>query len=109
MTTGPLTTTILSFSRQPFFQVGPIFFQLIIKNLKNELTKKIQLPNCEEIFYAGTGMLLLRDADGVTLFDVQQKRNLAHIKIPKCRLAAHPIPYGFKRPRELAQYNICLS
>jgi len=58
---------------------------LIVKNLKNELTKKITLPNCEEIFYAGTGMLLLRDADGVTLFDVQQKRNLAHIKIPKCR------------------------
>ena len=62
-----------------------LFSQLIIKNLKNELTKKIQLPNCEEIFYAGTGMLLLRDADGVTLFDVQQKRNLAHIKIPKCK------------------------
>jgi coatomer protein complex subunit alpha (xenin) len=56
-----------------------------VKNLKNELTKKIQLPNCEEIFYAGTGMLLLRDADGVTLFDVQQKRNLAHVKIPKCK------------------------
>jgi coatomer protein complex subunit alpha (xenin) len=46
----------------------------MIKNLKNEVTKKVQTPNCDEIFYAGTGMLLLRDADGVTLFDVQQKR-----------------------------------
>ena len=47
---------------------------MIIKNLKNEVTKKVTTPNCEEIFYAGTGMLLLRDPDGVTLFDVQQKR-----------------------------------
>lgn len=49
------------------------------------MTKKVQTPNCDEIFYAGTGMLLLRDADGVTLFDVQQKKNLGHVKIPKCR------------------------
>ncbi|XP_049801148.1 coatomer subunit alpha [Schistocerca nitens] len=58
---------------------------LLIKNLKNEVTKKIQTPNCDEIFYAGTGMLLLSDADGVTLFDVQQKRTLAQVKISKCR------------------------
>ncbi len=58
---------------------------LVIKNLKNEVTKKVQTPNCDEIFYAGTGMLLLRDPDGVTLFDVQQKKNLGHVKIPKCR------------------------
>lgn len=58
---------------------------LVIKNLKNEVTKKVQIPNCDEIFYAGTGMLLLRDADGMTLFDVQQKRNLGHVKIAKCR------------------------
>lgn len=30
-------------------------------------------------------MLLLRDADQVTLFDVQQKRTLAEVKISKCR------------------------
>ncbi|XP_069693952.1 coatomer subunit alpha-like isoform X2 [Periplaneta americana] len=58
---------------------------LMIKNLKNEVTKKVQTPNCDEIFYAGTGMLLLRDSDGVTLFDVQQKRTLAQVKIAKCR------------------------
>eukprot|EP00095_Tigriopus_kingsejongensis_P002882 maker-scaffold52_size450388-snap-gene-3.20 protein:Tk02882 transcript:maker-scaffold52_size450388-snap-gene-3.20-mRNA-1 annotation:"coatomer subunit alpha isoform 11" len=58
---------------------------LIIKNMKNEVTKKVQTPNCDEIFYAGTGMLLLRDNDSVTLFDVQQKRNLGNVKIPKCR------------------------
>ncbi|XP_076303650.1 coatomer subunit alpha [Lasioglossum baleicum] len=60
-------------------------YSLIIKNLKNEFTKKVQIQNCDEIFYAGTGMLLLRDADQVTLFDVQQKRTLAEVKISKCR------------------------
>ena len=43
------------------------------------MTKKVQTPNCDEIFYAGTGMLLLRDTDSVTLFDVQQKRNLGQV------------------------------
>lgn len=52
---------------------------LVIKNLKNEVTKKVAAPNCDEMFYAGTGMLLLRDTDGVTLFDVQQKRTLAQV------------------------------
>lgn len=50
---------------------------LVIKNLKNEVTKTVQTPACDEVFYAGTGMLLLRDPDHVTLFDVQQKRTLA--------------------------------
>lgn len=59
--------------------------QLIIKNLKNEETKKVVTPTCDEIFYAGTGMLLLRDTDHITLFDVQQKRTLAQVKAPKVR------------------------
>ena len=42
--------------------------------MKNEVTKKVQTPPCDMIFYAGTGSLLLRDTDSVTLFDVQQKR-----------------------------------
>ena len=48
--------------------------QIVIKNLKNEVTKKVQTPPCDMIFYAGTGSLLLRDVEQVTLFDVQQKR-----------------------------------
>ena len=44
---------------------------LVIGNLKNEVNKKVSIPNFDEIFYAGTGMLLLRDTDAVTLFDVQ--------------------------------------
>ena len=51
-----------------------VYLQLIIKNLSNEVTKKVQCPPCESIFYAGTGHLLLKDSDTVKLFDVQQKR-----------------------------------
>ncbi|CAH1774502.1 unnamed protein product [Owenia fusiformis] len=58
---------------------------IVIKNLKNEITKKVQTPNCEDIFYAGTGCLLLKDGDSITLFDVQQKRSLASVKISKVK------------------------
>lgn len=53
--------------------------QLVIKNLKNEVSKKISTPTCEEIMYAGTGMLLLREPDCVQLLDVQQKRTIASV------------------------------
>lgn len=58
--------------------------QLVIKNFKNEVTKKCK-SQCEDIFYAGTGMLLLKEPDFVTLFDVQQLRVIAQVKIAKCR------------------------
>lgn len=57
---------------------------LVVKNFKNEITKKCNVQ-CEDIFYAGTGMLLLKEADAVTLFDVQQLRVIAQVKIAKCR------------------------
>lgn len=60
-------------------------FQLIIKNLKNEISKKITIPNCDEIFYAGTGVILLREPEQVSLFDIQQKKILAEVKVSKCR------------------------
>jgi coatomer protein complex subunit alpha (xenin) len=53
--------------------------------MKNEVTKKITLPGCEEIFYAGPGSLLCRDSDSVTLYDVQQKRSLAQVKMSKVK------------------------
>ncbi|XP_055945211.1 coatomer subunit alpha-like [Argiope bruennichi] len=58
---------------------------LVIKNMKNEVTKKVQAPPCDEIFYAGTGMLLLRDSDGLILFDVQQNRLLATVKTARVK------------------------
>ncbi|XP_055373966.1 coatomer subunit alpha [Condylostylus longicornis] len=58
--------------------------QLAIKNFKNEVTKKIPMF-CEEIFYAGTGMLLIRDPDYVTLYEVQRLIAVGTIKLAKCR------------------------
>ncbi|KAH0555468.1 hypothetical protein KQX54_019145 [Cotesia glomerata] len=60
-------------------------YSLVITNLKNEVMKNVQISNCDEIFYAGTGMLLFRDSAQVILFDVQQKRQLAEIRISKYR------------------------
>ena len=48
--------------------------QIVLKGLTNEVSKKIPANNVEDIMYAGTGKLLLRDADGVTLFDLQQRK-----------------------------------
>ncbi|XP_041036564.1 coatomer subunit alpha [Carcharodon carcharias] len=67
------------------FAVLDRMHSILIKNLKNEITKKVQVPNCDEIFYAGTGNLLLRDPDAITLFDVQQKRSLSSVKISKVK------------------------
>lgn len=80
---------------------------LMIKNLKNEVTKKVQTPNCDEIFYAGTGMLLLRDPEGVTLFDVQQKRTLAQVKIAKCRYVVWSVDMSHVALLAKHTVNIC--
>lgn len=58
---------------------------IVVKNMKNEVSKKLTTPSCDEIFYAGTGMLFLRDLDGLILFDVQQGQALASIKTPKVK------------------------
>lgn len=46
-----------------------------MKNLKNEeAAKKISIAGTvDEIFYAGTGVLLYRDLDMMVLYDLQQK------------------------------------
>ncbi|CAF4864256.1 unnamed protein product, partial [Rotaria sp. Silwood1] len=60
---------------------------ILIKNNKNEITKKIQLANCDELFYAGTGLLLIRENDHISLYDAQQKRSLASVRIGKAKYA----------------------
>lgn len=59
--------------------------QVVIKNLKNEVVKTLTTRACDEIFYAGTGMILLRDVDGLVLYDVQQGRELMTINCPKVK------------------------
>ncbi|XP_075212404.1 coatomer subunit alpha [Lycorma delicatula] len=79
---------------------------LVIKNLKNEVTKKVDHPACDEIFYAGTGMLLLRDTDGLILFDVHQKRTLAQVKIAKCRYVVWS--HDMSNVALLAKHNVTI-
>ncbi|KAJ8268561.1 hypothetical protein COCON_G00137330 [Conger conger] len=52
---------------------------------RNRFAVLDRMHSVQIFFYAGTGSLLLRDADGVTLFDVQQKRSLATVKISKVK------------------------
>jgi len=58
---------------------------IVIKNMQNEVTKKVQVSSVDQIFYAGTGFLLLRTPDGVTLYDVQQKRQMESVQAPKVK------------------------
>ncbi|GFH20541.1 coatomer subunit alpha, partial [Haematococcus lacustris] len=58
-----------------------------IRNLQNEITKKCAPPcaTTDAIFYAGTGMLLCRSEDKVTLFDIQQRSTLAELSTPSIK------------------------
>ncbi|CAK9221718.1 unnamed protein product [Sphagnum jensenii] len=57
--------------------------QVLIKDMKNDVTKKCNLPvSTSDIFYAGTGNLLCRSEDKVVLFDVQQRSTLGELTAP---------------------------
>ena len=49
-----------------------------------QVTKKVTspLPTTDNIFYAGTGMLLCRSEEKVALFDVQQRTTVAELATP---------------------------
>lgn len=65
-------------------QFTNFFFQITIRDLSNRENKKIEYnAPVEDIFYAGTGFLLLKDKESLQLFDVQQKRVLAVAKVPR--------------------------
>ena len=90
--------------------------QIFIKNLRNEVTKKVAppCPSTDAIFYAGTGNLLCRAEDKVVLFDVQQRKTLAEMSTSNVKyvvwstdmnyvalLSKHAIHVGDKRLRHL--------
>ncbi|KAL8059127.1 hypothetical protein ABFX02_03G066400 [Erythranthe guttata] len=55
--------------------------QVLVKNLKNEIVKKSVLPiPTDAIFYAGTGNLLCRSEDRVSIFDLQQRIVLGELQ-----------------------------
>ena len=58
--------------------------QILIKNFQNEVTKKCSPPHAstDYLFAAGTGSLLLRSEERITLFDIQQRKALAELNTP---------------------------
>ncbi|XP_022948234.1 coatomer subunit alpha-1-like [Cucurbita moschata] len=57
--------------------------QVMLKNLKNEVVKKVPIPiTADAIFYAGTGNLLCRAEDRVVIYDLQQRLILGDLQTP---------------------------
>ena len=58
--------------------------QILIKNFQNEVTKKCAPPHASTdcLFPAGTGSLLLRSEERISLFDIQQRKAIAEVSCP---------------------------
>lgn len=60
--------------------------QISIRDLSNKEVRKVETPAVvNDIFYAGTGILLLKNDEGIQLFDVQQKRVISSAKVAKVK------------------------
>ncbi|KAF9593124.1 hypothetical protein IFM89_020334 [Coptis chinensis] len=70
-------------ARNRFAVLDKVNNNVLVKNLKNEIVKKSSLPfAADSIFYAGTGNLLCRTEDRITIFDLQQRIVLCDLQIP---------------------------
>nr|CDS32611.1 E3 ubiquitin protein ligase CBL [Hymenolepis microstoma] len=56
---------------------------ITVRNSANEKVKKIELSGADNIFYGGTGNILVRDASGLSLYSVSNGRTLATLKNTK--------------------------
>ena len=57
--------------------------QVDIKDLTNSTTKTIKPPpGTTDVFFGGTGCILLVTATSVVLYDIQQKKQLAELAVP---------------------------
>eukprot|EP00798_Chlamydomonas_sp_ICE-L_P024536 gene24537-10141_t len=79
-----LGTSAVFIARNRFAVLDKSSSTIQIRNLQNEITKKCAPPcaTSDAIFYAGTGALLCRSEDKMTLFDVQQRTTLAEVTTP---------------------------
>lgn len=79
-----LGTSAVFIARNRFAVLDRSANTIQIRNLQNEITKKCAPPDATTdcIFYAGTGTLLCRSEDKVTLFDVQQRTILSELPTP---------------------------
>ena len=79
-----LGTTAVFIARNRFAVWDRTSSQIHVRNLQNEITKRVPPPDgtCGALFYAGTGMLLCRCEDKVILFDVQQRSVVSELPTP---------------------------
>ncbi|PNH11699.1 Coatomer subunit alpha-1 [Tetrabaena socialis] len=79
-----LGTSAVFIARNRFAVLDKATSTIQIRNLQNEITKKVPTPcaTTDAVFYAGTGMLLCRSEDKVTLFDIQQRSSMAELATP---------------------------
>lgn len=70
----------LFIARNRFAVLDKINQQIQIHDLTNTVTKSFKTPvPVNEIFYAGTGSLIMATPTSVILFDLQQRRVLAEL------------------------------
>ncbi|KAJ4960831.1 hypothetical protein NE237_020741 [Protea cynaroides] len=82
-------TSVVFVARNRFAVLDKSNNQALIKNLRNEIVKKSNLPVvADAIFYAGTGNLLCRAEDRVAIFDLQQRIVLGELHTPFIRYIA---------------------
>lgn len=56
--------------------------QILIKDMRNEVTKQFKAPmNVCDVFYAGTKNILLTTQSSVILFDTEMRQNVAEINV----------------------------
>ncbi|CAI7672070.1 unnamed protein product [Penicillium bialowiezense] len=75
-------TSAVFVARNRFAVFNPSSQQVDIKDLSNSTTKTIKPPaGTTDIYFGGTGCLLFINPTHVTLFDIQQKKQLAELAV----------------------------
>lgn len=60
--------------------------QVLIKDMRNEVTKQFATPlNCTDVFYAGTKNILITTSTSVVLYDTELRENVAEINVAGVR------------------------
>lgn len=76
-----------------------LILQIVIKNLSNEKVNRVGFSGVDQFFYAGTGNLLIRDSNGISLCDVINKRTLATLKNTKVKYCLRYLNFPHIRTR----------
>ncbi|KAI8377703.1 coatomer protein alpha subunit [Radiomyces spectabilis] len=85
----------LFIARNRFAVFDKVNQQIEIRDLSNTVTKSFKTPTqVNEIFYAGTGNLILSSANSVILFDIQQRRIVNELPVAAVKYVVWSADYG---------------